>query len=175
MIPSMDPHRTYDYLCRARQRILDWARPLTTEQYGREFPIGPGSLARTLTHTMISEWYYVRRMLGQAVPPYAQWPIRDEQPPAFAQLETTWADQAVETRAALRAVRDWDAELQYDVTDDDGRPFLVHASPADIFTQLALHEVHHRAQVLNMLRQFGVKLEDIDFNALMYTRTALHR
>ncbi|KAA0214533.1 MAG: hypothetical protein DYG94_10385 [Leptolyngbya sp. PLA3] len=40
--------------------------------------------------------------------------------------------------------------------------------PEDIFTQLILHEVHHRAQAMNMLRQFGVKAPDVDFTSLNY-------
>ena len=34
----------------------------------------------------------------------------------------------------------------------------------------ALHEVHHRAQVMNMLTRLGVGVGDIDFNLLMYQR-----
>jgi uncharacterized damage-inducible protein DinB len=49
----------------------------------------------------------------------------------------------------------------------------VSATKADIFTQLVTHEVHHRAQALNILRQFGVKLEDVGYSAMMYTRRAL--
>jgi uncharacterized damage-inducible protein DinB len=30
--------------------------------------------------------------------------------------------------------------------------------------------VHHRAQAMNILRQLGVALEDIDYNALMFQR-----
>ena len=66
-------------------------------------------------------------------------------------------------------MRDWTTELEYEAEGDDG-PVVVTASPADIFTQLSLHEVHHRAQVMFMLRQLGVALADIDFNALMYKR-----
>lgn len=47
---------------------------------------------------------------------------------------------------------------------------IVTASAADIFSQMALHEVHHRAQAMNMLRQLGATMEDIDFNALMLRR-----
>jgi uncharacterized damage-inducible protein DinB len=166
----MDPLRTYDYLTRARQRIFDWTRPLSAEQYAREFPIGRATLARTLTHIMISEWYYVRRMEGRDVPSYEQWPIREEQPPPFASLEAEWNEQAGRTRAALGAVRDWNAELEYCVTTDEGRRDIVNATPAEIFTQLVLHEVHHRAQAMNMLRRLGVPAEDIDFNTLMYRR-----
>mgnify|MGYP003453290238 CR=1 FL=1 len=41
----------------------------------------------------------------------------------------------------------------------------------DLFTQLALHEMHHRAQIMAMLRESGAAiLEDLDYNALMYQR-----
>ena len=145
-------------------------RPLSAEQHAREFPIGRGTLARTLTHMVISEWYYVQRMNQRPVPPYEQWPIREESPPAFAGLESAWNEQAERTRAALRAARDWSAEFEYQVTSDDGRPEVVTASASDIFTQLVLHEVHHRAQAMNILRHLGVTAEDIDFNTLMYKR-----
>jgi uncharacterized damage-inducible protein DinB len=142
-------------------------RRLTPEQYTAEFPIGLGTLARTLTHVMICEWYYVERMAERDVPPYAQWPIQDERPPAFAALEGAWAQQEGRTRAALGAVGDWDRRVEYTV-QDGGKRKRVRASVADIFTQLALHEVHHRAQAMNMLRRLGVESRDLDFNTLMY-------
>ncbi len=165
---TMEPLKTYHYLTLARRRIFEWVRPLSAEQYAQEFPIGRRTLGRTLTHVMISEWYYVQRMQGCAVPPDDQWPIQEETPPPVAALEAAWIEQAGRTRAALGAVRDWSAELEYRVTGDDGRPAIVTASAADIFTQSALHEVHHRAQAMNMLRHMGVAAEDIDFNTLMY-------
>lgn len=166
----MDPLRTYEYLTLARRRVLDWARPLTPEQHAREFPIGPGTILRTLTHTAISEWYYIERMEGRPVPPYAQWPVRDENPPPLAEIEALWMRQEARTRAAIGAVRDWGAPVGYRVTDDDGRLIDVTASAGDLFTQLVLHEVHHRAQVMNMLRHCGAGVGDIDFNAMMYQR-----
>jgi uncharacterized damage-inducible protein DinB len=166
---TMDPLKIYEYLTLARERIFQWVRPLSADQYAREFPIGLGSLGRTLTHVLICEWAYVRRIDGREVPPYEQFPFQDESPPPFATLEPAWIDQASRTRAALAAVRDWSTELEYLVTRDDGQT-IVRASPADIFTQLALHEVHHRAQAMNMLRQLGVVAEDIDYNTLMYHR-----
>ena len=165
----MEPLKIYDYLTLSRQRIFQWVRPLSAEQYAREFPIGLGTLGRTLTHTMICEWLYVQRIQGLAVPPYEEWPIQDEKPPPFATLESAWIDQARQTRAALAAVRDWGAELEYQSTRND-RTSIITASPADIFTQLAFHEVHHRAQAMNMLRHLGTTAEDIDFNTLMYKR-----
>ena len=165
------PLHTYDYLTRARQRVFDGVRPLAPSDYTRTFPIGLGSLARTLTHIMTSEWYYLQRMLGREVPPDDQWPIREDAPPPFAILESAWGEQARSTRAALSTVRDWDAPIEYRVTPDDGRPVIVTCTGAGLFTQLAFHEVHHRAQALNMLRHLGATIEgDLDFNAMMFDR-----
>lgn len=165
----MEYRKTYEYLVLARERVLGWARSLSVKQYGQTFPMGLGSVGRTLTHIMSSEWYYVLRMTRAEVAPQALWPIRDEEPPEFAVLEAAWAGQVGRTRAAIEGLRDWKAEIEYRVDTDEG-PRIITASAADIFTQLVLHEVHHRAQVLNMLRQLGVAVADIDFNALMYRR-----
>ena len=166
----MDALRIYDYLTLARQRLLDWARPLSAEQLAREFPIGRTTLARTLTHIMISEWYYIERLQQRAVPPYAKWPIQEENPPTFPALEAAWVRQSGVTRAALSSVQDWTSPIEYQVTDDNGIDIIVTASAADIATQLILHEVHHRAQAMNILRQLGIPAQDLDFNALMYKR-----
>ncbi len=168
----MEPLKIYDYLMRARGRIFERVRPLSAEQYAREFPIGLGTLGGTLTHIMISEWYYVQRIQGHDVPPYEEWPIQEEKPPPFAALEAAWIEQADQTRAALVAVREWTADFEYFVTTDEGRREIVTASAADLSTQLALHEVHHRAQAMNMLRQLGAAVEDLDFNSFFERREA---
>ncbi len=168
----MDPLRIYTYLTLARQRVFAWVRSRSAEDYTREFPTWRRTLARVLTHTMTSEWYYIERLQGRSVPPYQEWPIREEEPPPFAALEAAWTEQAARTREALAAVRDWNARVEYRVTDDDGVQQIVAASPADIFTQLVLHEMHHRAQAMNMLQISGAAAGDIDFNTLMYARRA---
>ena len=163
--------RVYEYLVRSRERVLEKVQALSDEQYSREFAVGMGSLSRTLAHIVSSEWYYMQRMLGGEVPAYETWPIRPEDPPGFRELDAAWRKQAEQTRAGLWAVKDWERPIEYRVTDDDGRAKIVTASAADLFTQLALHEVHHRAQALNMLRQLGVPIaDDIDFNMMMYAR-----
>jgi uncharacterized damage-inducible protein DinB len=169
---GMDPLKVYEYLMLARGRVFAWVRPLSEEEYGRAFPIGLGSLGRTLTHILICEYAYVLRIEGEEVPPYEQFPFQDETPPPFAVLEAGWCEQAARTRNALSAVSDWNSALEYSVTRGK-RPMIVTASPADMFTQLALHEVHHRAQAMNMLRQLGVVLDDIDYNELMFQRRSL--
>ncbi len=167
---SMEPLRTYEYLCLARGKVLDATRALDAAGYARTFPIGLGSLARTLTHILMCEWYYVERMQRREVPPYERWQFRDEEPPGLAELEEEWGRQAERTRAAIRGVRDWGERIEYRGDDDATRPMVYAPSAGDIFTQLVLHEVHHRAQAMNMLRHLGVTLGDLDYNALMYER-----
>lgn len=163
----MDPLRIYDYLTRARTHIFNYVRPLSDEQYCRVFPIGLGSLARILTHVMICEGMYVARLAGRPVLPYSEWPIQDEQPPSFAELEQHWTEQAANTRAVLAAIHDWTHPLQYQTLPDLGPVRTITTTPADLATQIAFHEIHHRAQALNILRHLGVPTADLDFNALM--------
>jgi uncharacterized damage-inducible protein DinB len=165
----MDPVRTYDYLMLARGKVLDWCRPLGDEAWSKQFTIGLGSLSRTLTHVMICEWAYVERIQGHDVPPYEQWAYQDERPPALAELESVWRAQASTVRVVLGAVTDWDREMEYRV-EHEGKKTIINATRRDIFTQLCFHEVHHRAQAMNMLRHLGVAAEDLDYNALMYRR-----
>ena len=153
-----DPRKTYDYLVLARRKILDWSRPLTPEQHAQQFPIGLGSLARILTHIMICEEFYVKRMQGLAVPPYKEWPIRDEEPPAFEVIEREWVRIAARTREAIAAVEsagEWGTVVTYMAQRDDGKRVEISATKGDIFTQLVLHEVHHRVQAMNILRHLG--------------------
>ena len=39
--------------------------------------------------------------------------------------------------------------------------------------QLLFHEVHHRAQVMAMLRQAGVAAENLDYSGLVWERTPI--
>lgn len=165
----MEPLKTYDYLVLAREKLFGWVRPLSEEQYRGQFPIGLGSLARILTHVMICEYAYALRIEERPVPPYEQFPFQDETPPPFAALESAWQEQSSRTRAVIQAVRDWNKTIEYP-TMFSKPPQIITATLADQFAQLAFHEVHHRAQAMNILKQLGAKLEDIDYNALMTSR-----
>lgn len=168
----MNQLRTFEYLLISRAKVLDAARTLTAEQYAQKFDIGPGDLATTFTHMLISEWYYIERLLERRVPDYENWEIKDEKPLPFTELETRWGAQSEATRAAIRSERDWGRSITYRVRDDEGRLVEATCTAMDMYTQLALHEAHHRAQALNMLRRLGATIEgEIDFNALMYERS----
>ena len=86
----------------------------------------------------------------------------------FAQLEATWITQAAATEADIGAVSDWDTPRVY-TTVWEGKPYRYRATTADILSQLVLHEIHHRAQVMHMLRRTGIDAGELDYNALMWT------
>lgn len=178
----MDPLKIYDYLTKARERVFDAVRPLTPEQYHHQFTIGLKTISSTLTHMMIVEWSYAERMQRRPVPAYDSWPIQDEKPPAFEVIEKTWRGQAVQTRGVVQAayeagIEAWNGEFEYTYSrggDSNGKMTILNVSPADIFTQLLVHEIHHRAQVMAMLRELGTEggkpLENLDFGYLMFKR-----
>jgi uncharacterized damage-inducible protein DinB len=168
----MNPVRTYEYLCLSRAKVLDAVRALSAEQYERKVALALGSVASTVTHIMISEGFYVLRLTERPVPPYDQWPIKYEQPPAFAVIDEHWARQAQETARVISGERDWTRPISYvTLPDDQGRRSRINIRAEDLLAQLVLHEVHHRAQLMSMLRLVGGPVvEDIDYNALMYER-----
>ncbi len=88
-------------------------------------------------------------------------------------MRAEWAKVAKSTNAAYAAVEDWHDPITYRITLDTGVTEDVTATGVDLATQLVLHEVHHRAQALNILRRLGAPCEDIDFNAIMYDRRAV--
>lgn len=183
-LQPMNPVRIYDYLVKARDKVFDAVRPLAPEHWLRDFPIGLRTLGSTLTHVMIVEWSYVQRMQNIPLPPYDQWPIQDEKPPAFDVIERTWREQATQTRRVVESLYSdpdgrggWMREFEYISQSREGRRTAIIVSPADLFTQLLVHEVHHRSQVMAMVRMSGAAggqpLENLDFGYFMFSRRFL--
>lgn len=176
--------RAYDYLRQTRPRLIEPAARLTAAEYARPFRFGVGSVGATLTHLLTAEWYYVERFQQHDVPPYAQWPIQEERPLAPADLAAHWAAQGDRVRALFASEQNWARPITYDsFPDAQARRFRTVATAADVVTQIVLHEVHHRAQLMAMLRELSLDapagdsrrlvVEDIDFAYLMFERTPL--
>lgn len=172
----MNPITIYAALERAREQVFDALRPLTDEQYRREFPFGMKRISATVPHMMMAEWAYASRMeSGQAVDWTKGVFKRDEEPP-FGAVEAAWREQAGRTKSVLEACLagrvpsgGWEAihETRHPF---EGKTAIVRAAAQDIFMQLFSHETHHRAQVMAMLRTMGVSLEDLDCSLMAYIR-----
>lgn len=167
------PVSFYEYLVKARTKLWDWVRPLTVEQYKKEFPFGKKSLQATLAHVASAEWSYNRRIRGEALglksmEDHPFWKFNDT---PFAPLETAWRQLSEETGRTLRQITDWSKPVVYTTTGDP--KVQIRTTTGGIAGQLLFHEIHHRAQVMAMLRQFGIPAENLDYSVLNVERIKL--
>jgi uncharacterized damage-inducible protein DinB len=165
----MNAVRIYDVLTQARHKLFDWMRPLCQEQYTREFPFGRRTLRATMIELARVELYLSMRLREERLPAWEDWPITEERLPMFSDLETAWTAQAPKTRGTLAAITDWSRSVTARVTLPD-KHLVLTATKADIATQLLLHEVHHRAQAMAMLRQLGLGAQDLDYIGFVQKR-----
>jgi uncharacterized damage-inducible protein DinB len=161
----MEYAHIYTVLTHARQRLFGWVRPLSQEQYTRQFPFGLGTVRATLIEIAAVELFYGKRLREEPVPPPPfpdTFPISETKQPTFADLEKVWTAQANETRATLARISDWTKPLTMRFERGD-KVIVSTASKADLAVQLLMHEVHHRAQAMAMLRQLGVQAQNLDY------------
>jgi uncharacterized damage-inducible protein DinB len=167
------PLTIYEYLVTARAKLVDWVRTLTLEQYTQAFPFGKKTIRDTLVEIPHAEWLYGRRLIGETVPPREEQPFVKYYQTDFAPLEGAWRELADRTRRLLREERDWARPVEYIIRPPNRPAVQIHATAGGLATQMICHEVHHRAQVMAMLRQFGIAAENLDYSVLMVTRTEL--
>lgn len=161
----MDYAHIYDVLTQARQRLFGWVRPLSQDQYTKTFPFGLGTIRGTLLEIARVELLYAMRLRGEPLPPPPlgdDFPISEKRQPAFADLEKAWTAQAPQTRATLAKTTDWTntSTRRYEQGDNI---VITTVSKAEIGVQMLMHEVHHRAQVMAMLKQLGVEAQNLDY------------
>lgn len=165
---GLSPAHLYEYLTKARAKLFERVRPLSLEQYTQPFPFGLKTLRDTLVEMPQAEWYYVQRLRGEEVPKWEERPFARFYKTDFAPLERAWQEQAEETRATLGEISDWARHVEYTYLTDDNRPGgTVRTTTGGIASQLVIHEVHHRAQAMAMLRQLGAAAQDLDYSYLM--------
>lgn len=128
----------------ANDRVIHACVSLTDTQLDHEFPMGPGTLRKTITHTIAAMRIWADRLGGGPIRP--------------------WFDTPGLTPAALAAInREAAADLRrtafagpMDQTIEVRRADQVRRYPrAHLIVHVATHGMHHRAQCLNMLRQLG--------------------
>jgi uncharacterized damage-inducible protein DinB len=167
----VDPVHVYDTQVQARRRLLEPVRSLTQAQYIRPFPFGLATVRATLTEIVRTEHFLLLRLREQPIPPFDEnYPISETWQPRFADLEALWEPQTAAVRAVLAETRDWDRRVTCRLHWPD-RIVTLTATKSAIATQLLLHEVHHRAQAMAMLRLLGAPAQDLDYIVFVQEHT----
>lgn len=170
---SSGPANHYDYLIEARQRVFDRVRALSQAQYARKFPFGHGSIRSTMVHVADTEWWYTSMLEGRPAPE-EQSPFRPFSKMGFRPLEAAWGELAEWTGRTLRGETVWGRPVEDWWTTKRWRRG-VRRTAADVATQLLFHEVHHRAQVMTMLRLLGVPVQGLDYSLMRWEWFKDHR
>lgn len=159
----------FDYLCLAREKLFGWLRSQPADVYTRSFPVGLGSIRATLMHTARSQWAYSRWLDGKAYITEEN-PFTAERLPEFEPIAITWTAANSYTREVLEQF-DRDRRIEW-VPSLIKPPTKIRITGAILAGQLLFHEMHHRAQVMTMLKHAGVSAENLDYAVLMSEATA---
>ncbi|MEK6644279.1 MAG: DinB family protein [Planctomycetota bacterium] len=156
---NLDSVRTFlKYSDWANDVVLRAAGPLSDTQLDQPFAMGRGSLRMELLHVWAGEHVWVARWQGRAETP---WPSEEEKvavPGIIERIVAVYRERdAFVATLAERA-------LSSVVTYRDSKGSLFSATLADMMTQMIVHSTHHRAQIVNMLRNVGVTpAPDLDY------------
>lgn len=150
MTPAANVTDPFDLLLRhdlwGSHQILDAARPLSAEQFTREFPMGPGSLQKTLAHMASAMYRWADVLTGR--PPRA--PLELASLPTPASFAPAFDEASALLRAQVSA-----APLSGTIVREvAGVTYQFTRSVA--LMQILTHGTYHRAQCVNMLRHLGV-------------------
>jgi uncharacterized damage-inducible protein DinB len=167
----MHPLEHYDILLRARHKLLSWVQDLTADQYRHEFPFGLNTVRAALVHLAGSEWLHGRAARCEDLT--VERPFTEDRYPDFVSLERAWKGLEAGTRAWLGSETNWTRRMEMTARRGNGSLIRVVFTPEALAFQLFYHEVHHRAQVMAMLRQMGIAAQDLDFNKYAFEWTEL--
>jgi len=162
------PLRQYEMHTKAREKLFGWLAEVSQDDYTKQFPFGYMKTMRaTLAHTAQAEWAYTRRMRGE--PPAEQF-FTEERFPAFPALRDAWREMVPKTEAFIAAEKNWNRPLEFEFTAADGRTWHSKGTAGGQLMQMYYHEVHHRAQIMSMLRMLGMAAQNLDYSAFAFER-----
>jgi uncharacterized damage-inducible protein DinB len=143
--------------------LLLQSRGLSDEQLDRPFPIGPGSLRATFDHIVWNMEAWTELMKGLPIPTHPG-PAATTVPRLIERLDAA----AAEFATVARRVQD-EGKLD-ELFADPGESGVVMKTFGAGIVHVITHSMHHRAQVLNMMRQLGMT-NLIEGDALTWERT----
>ena len=140
--------RLHQHRLWANVRLLMAAAALTDDQLRRDFPIGPGSVLKTLAHLFAAEEVWLAALKSEPTARFRQDDFTTLDP-----LAAAWRDLDGRWREYLAALRDVDLAKPATRISATGLKTTVPA--LDILLHVCDHGAYHAAQLTNMLRQVG--------------------
>jgi uncharacterized damage-inducible protein DinB len=132
------------------RQLLECCRALSAEQLDRPFDVGHRTLRATFQHIIFNMEAWSALVAGATELPSCP-PRKGESIPSLADRLAHAAADLAQVAHAIRARNGWD-ERWLDVLDSPPKEKTYGGAVAHVIT----HSMHHRAQVLYMLRQLGL-------------------
>lgn len=144
----------------ATRLLLERCRDLTPAQYTRKFPMGPGTVHDAMLHVVAAMGRWADRIGDRPLRPSLEDEGRTWTPDEIsAKLDEFAADLAAVAEQVTRENR-VNEMMEVRIRGYE-KPF--HFTRGTAIMHVTTHGVHHRAQVLNMLRHLGLEdLPDVD-------------
>lgn len=158
--------RLHEHRAHVNGLLLDAAEQLDHEQLQRSLPIGQGSVWRSLLHMYAAEYVWLGALQGD---PEATLPgdlpggLPGNQAAGgsiatLPRLQEKWSVLQKRWEKYLAALAEVNLdESVYKVSTSSGGGRKLATRRGDVLLHLALHAQYTTAQVVNMLRQLGVK------------------
>jgi uncharacterized damage-inducible protein DinB len=144
--------------------LLGAVRPLTADELHKQFPIGQGSVWKTLTHMVAAEHVWLEALLGDETPLFVgdvpgKLPGNQEGDGAMTSLDelaTTWQALHGRWRAYLSQLQSESLnKIVYKVSTSSGFGQRFTTKRGDVLLHVCTHAQYTTAQLVNMLRQLG--------------------
>lgn len=145
----------------ATRVLLEQCKALNVDEYNREFPIGVGTLHKTVAHIINAMNSWAAIMATDAPPSERRDLAAECSTPDELLAELSKAHESLV--ASIDTIRNGDrlddiSELVHPVTK-----MCYRFTRGSMATHVLTHGMHHRAQILQMLRQLGREdLPDVD-------------
>lgn len=160
-ISRLHEHRQW-----VNQALLDSAATLSVESLHQSFSIGQGSVWKSLLHLYGAEFVWLEALQGNESP-VLPGDLPDDLPgnqrgegglESLEELQQKWKAQEQQWRQYLDQLSDEMLdEMVYKRSTSSGKGRVHQVRREDILLHVCTHAQYTTAQVVNMLRQFGVE------------------
>lgn len=156
--------RLHEHRMWVNQRLLDAVKQLSIEQLQQSFPIGQGSVWKTLTHLLAAEFVWLEALLGNETPVLpGDLPNKlpgnqegDHPIVSMKELVSRWKELDQHWQEYLSSMTEKSIdETVYKVSTSSGLGKRLGTKRSDILLHLCTHAQYTTAQLVNMLRQLG--------------------